>query len=40
MNGFEITLILIVARLVLPFCFILLLGEWLWRREEKYKFNS
>jgi len=40
MNGFEITLILIVARVVLPFCFVLFLGEWVRRREAKYKFSS
>jgi hypothetical protein len=35
MNGFEIPLVLIVARLVLPFALVLLLGEWLHRREAK-----
>jgi hypothetical protein len=35
MNGFEIPLILIVIRLVLPLALVLLLGEWLHRREAK-----
>jgi hypothetical protein len=36
MNGFEIPLILIVIRLVLPIASVLLLGEWLHRREAKF----
>ena len=40
MNGFELILILIAARLVLPLGLVLLLGEWLHRREAKHKFSE
>jgi hypothetical protein len=40
MNGFELTLILIAARFLLPLGFVLLLGEWLHRREAKHNYSE
>ena len=36
MNGSEIILLLFVIRLVIPFCFLMLVGEWLHRKESNY----
>lgn len=36
MNGFEIFLILLLTRLVLPFGVLLLVGEWIRKREIHY----
>lgn len=36
MNATEVVLILTLARLIIPFGIILLLGEWLRRREANY----
>ena len=40
MNGFDVILTLILTRLVLPFGVLLLLGEWIRRREAGYWFRS
>jgi hypothetical protein len=36
MNGSEIILLLFVVRLVIPFGVLLLVGEWLRRKESNY----
>ena len=36
MNGLEIVLFLFVARLVIPFGVLMLVGEWLRRKESNY----
>ncbi len=36
MNGSEIILLLFVARLVIPFGSLMLIGEWLHRKESNY----
>lgn len=36
MNGLDIVLLLFVFRLVLPFGLLMLVGEWLHRKESNY----
>jgi hypothetical protein len=36
MNGSEIILLLFVIRLILPFGLLMLVGEWLRRKESNY----
>jgi len=36
MNGLEIILLLFVVRLVIPFGLLMLVGEWLRRKESNY----
>ena len=36
MNGLEIILLLFVTRLVIPFGVLMLVGEWLRRKESNY----
>jgi hypothetical protein len=36
MNGSEIILLLFVVRLVIPFGVLMLVGEWLRRKESNY----
>ena len=36
MNGSEIILLLFVVRLVIPFGLLMLVGEWLHRKESNY----
>ena len=36
MNGSEIILLLFVLRLVIPFGLLMLVGEWLRRKESNY----
>ena len=36
MNGSEIILLLFVVRLVIPFGLLMLIGEWLRRKESNY----
>ena len=36
MNGSEIILLLLVVRLVIPFGVLMLVGEWLCRKESNY----
>ena len=36
MNGLEIVLFLFVARLVIPFGVLILIGEWMRRKESNY----
>jgi hypothetical protein len=36
MNGSEIVLLLFVVRLVIPFGSLMLVGEWLRRKESNY----
>jgi hypothetical protein len=36
MNGSEIILLLFVVRLVIPFGLLMLVGEWLRRKESNY----
>lgn len=36
MNGSEIVLLLFVVRLILPFGVLMLVGEWLRRKESNY----
>ena len=36
MNGLEIVLLLFVARLVIPFGVLILIGEWMRRKESNY----
>ena len=40
MNGTEVILTLILTRVVLPVVTLLLLGEWVRRREADYWFHS
>ena len=40
MYGFEVILTLILTRVVLPAGSLLLLGEWIRRREADYWFRS
>ena len=36
MNGLEIVMLLFVVRLVIPFGVLMLIGEWLHRKESNY----
>jgi len=36
MNGSEIVLLLFVVRLIIPFGSLMLVGEWLRRKESNY----
>lgn len=36
MNGSEIILLLFVIRLIIPFGLLMLVGEWLRRKESNY----
>ncbi len=36
MNGSEIVLLLFVVRLIIPFGLLMLIGEWLSRKESNY----
>jgi len=36
MNGSEIILLLFVVRLIIPFGLLMLVGEWLHRKESNY----
>ncbi len=36
MNGSEIVLLLFVVRLIIPFGLLMLVGEWLRRKESNY----
>ena len=36
MNGSEIILLLFVVRIIIPFGFLMLIGEWLRRKESNY----
>lgn len=36
MNGSEIVLLLFVVRLIIPFGLLILVGEWLRRKESNY----
>jgi hypothetical protein len=40
MNGTEIILLLFLIRLVIPFGLLLLIGEWLRRRDANYWLKS
>lgn len=39
MNGIEIVITLVLARIVFPFGLILLIGEWIRRYEARYWLN-
>ena len=36
MNGSEIILLLFVVRIIIPFGFLMAIGEWLNRKESNY----
>lgn len=36
MNGSEIILLLFVVRIIIPFGLLMLVGEWLHRKESNY----
>lgn len=36
MNGLEVFLVLLITRLILPAGLLLLIGEWVRRRETRY----
>jgi hypothetical protein len=36
MNGSEIVLLLFVVRLIIPFGLLILIGEWVRRKESNY----
>lgn len=40
MNGIEVMLALFITRVVLPFGMLLLIGEWIYRRETNYWLRS
>lgn len=40
MNGIEVMLTLFITRVVLPFGILLLIGEWIHRRETNYWLRS
>jgi hypothetical protein len=40
MNGIEIVVLLFVVRLVVPFGLLLLIGEWMRRRQVNYWLKS
>jgi hypothetical protein len=36
MNGSEIVLLLFIVRLIIPFGLLMLVGEWIHRKESNY----